>query len=183
MSWMVMSDQRLSGNNRTRETAFYGAEAGMESMTADMGNIFATQGSSARPRISRAPKRDPPVIPGISYTNASGDSRPTNYLHWLSGGARFAKRHDPSAKPLCRHEWTRSPRFTLTVAAQTGDRLRGEAAAASSGRAIPVFQFGISRRLISLSSPALFLILAAAFTPTVTRGWLPIPARFTCETR
>ena len=28
MSWMVVSDQRLSGNNQDRELAFYGAEAG-----------------------------------------------------------------------------------------------------------------------------------------------------------
>ena len=37
MSWMVMSDQRLGGNNQDRESAFYGAEAGMETMTAQMG--------------------------------------------------------------------------------------------------------------------------------------------------
>ena len=43
MSWMVVSDQRLSGNNQDRELAFYGAEAGMEKMTADMGNTFARQ--------------------------------------------------------------------------------------------------------------------------------------------
>ena len=27
MCWMVMTDQRLGGNNQFRETAFYGAEA------------------------------------------------------------------------------------------------------------------------------------------------------------
>ena len=37
MSWMVMTDQRLGGNNGGRESAFYGAEAGMEKLTADLG--------------------------------------------------------------------------------------------------------------------------------------------------
>ncbi|HEY6444452.1 MAG TPA: pilus assembly PilX N-terminal domain-containing protein, partial [Candidatus Acidoferrales bacterium] len=37
MCWMVMTDQRLGGNNHDREAAFYGAEAGMEKLTADVG--------------------------------------------------------------------------------------------------------------------------------------------------
>jgi Tfp pilus assembly protein PilX len=37
MSWMVMTDQRLGGNNQSRESAFYGAEAGMEQLTSDVG--------------------------------------------------------------------------------------------------------------------------------------------------
>ena len=36
MCWMVMSDQRLGGNNQFRETASHGAEAGMEKLTADV---------------------------------------------------------------------------------------------------------------------------------------------------
>jgi Tfp pilus assembly protein PilX len=60
MSWMVMSDQRLSGNNQDRELAFYGAEAGMEKMTADMGNTFALYGSitaAQLPGITGTPPR------------------------------------------------------------------------------------------------------------------------------
>ena len=44
MSWMVMTDQRLGGNNGGREAAFYGAEAGMEKLTADVGNTVRDQG-------------------------------------------------------------------------------------------------------------------------------------------
>ncbi|MGA8554201.1 MAG: pilus assembly PilX N-terminal domain-containing protein, partial [Candidatus Acidiferrales bacterium] len=36
MCWMVMTDQRLGGNNKSRESAFYGAEAGMEQLTASV---------------------------------------------------------------------------------------------------------------------------------------------------
>jgi len=45
MCWMVMTDQRLGGNNQFRETAFYGAEAGMEKADRRRGNQFATNGS------------------------------------------------------------------------------------------------------------------------------------------
>ena len=40
MSWMVMTDQKLGGNNKDRQNAFYGAEAGMEKITADVGTTF-----------------------------------------------------------------------------------------------------------------------------------------------
>src|ERR1035441_5940260 len=52
MSWMVMSDQRLGGNNQNREIAFYGAEAGMEKMTSDIGNIFTTTGAITTANIA-----------------------------------------------------------------------------------------------------------------------------------
>ena len=45
MCWMVMTDQRLGGNNSSRELAFYGAEAGMEKLTTDVANKFSTEGA------------------------------------------------------------------------------------------------------------------------------------------
>ena len=40
LTWLVMTDQKLGGNNADREKAFYGAEAGMESLTAALANAF-----------------------------------------------------------------------------------------------------------------------------------------------
>ena len=40
LAWLVMSDQKLGGNNNDRQLAFYGAEAGMESLTASLENAF-----------------------------------------------------------------------------------------------------------------------------------------------
>ena len=75
MCWMVMTDQRLGGNNQFRETAFYGAEAGMEKLTADVGNQFATQGSiSTANMVSITSLAQQPTIPGIQYLDASGNS-------------------------------------------------------------------------------------------------------------
>src|SRR5438105_15197691 len=40
VSWLVLDDQKLGGNNSDRQRAFYGAEAGMESLTASLENLF-----------------------------------------------------------------------------------------------------------------------------------------------
>src|SRR6202041_807432 len=73
MSWMVMTDQRLGGNNQSRESAFYGAEAGMEQLTSDVGTTFSTNGKLTPTDIATITST-PPVIPGIQFVNGSGTS-------------------------------------------------------------------------------------------------------------
>src|ERR1700733_1190237 len=75
MCWMVMTDQRLGGNNQFRETAFYGAEAGMEKLTADVGQTFATTGalSPADMRAVTSVAKHPPIT-GIQFLDAAGNS-------------------------------------------------------------------------------------------------------------
>ncbi|MGD0964966.1 MAG: pilus assembly PilX N-terminal domain-containing protein, partial [Candidatus Acidiferrales bacterium] len=73
MAWMVMTDQRLGGNNANREVAFYGAEAGMEKMTADLGNIFTEYGSLTASNVTTI-VGSAPTIPGVSYVNSQGQS-------------------------------------------------------------------------------------------------------------
>lgn len=142
MSWMVMSDQKLSGNNQDRELAFYGAEAGMEKMTADMGNTFAINGSITAanlPGITGAP----PPIPGIQFQNALGVST------YQIGCPTF-----PCAVPTPFNATIQPPSayagmqalitpFTLQVAAQTGDGAEVKLQRQIELVAIPVFQFGI----------------------------------------
>ena len=66
MCWMVMTDQRLGGNNQSRELAFYGAEAGMEKMTTDVANKFATAGALTAADITAITAAPPTALPGIS---------------------------------------------------------------------------------------------------------------------
>jgi hypothetical protein len=73
MAWMVMTDQHLGGNMKDRETAFYAAEAGMEKLTADLGNKFATKGTVTAADVTAAVD-SPPVIPGITFANANGST-------------------------------------------------------------------------------------------------------------
>ena len=75
MCWMVMTDQRLGGNNQFRETAFYGAEAGMEKLTADVGTMFANEGSlSAAEIVTLTAPANQPTLTGIQYLDANGNS-------------------------------------------------------------------------------------------------------------
>ncbi len=43
MSFLVLTDQKLGGNNADRQRAFYGAEAGMESLTTSLQDCFLQQ--------------------------------------------------------------------------------------------------------------------------------------------
>jgi type IV pilus assembly PilX-like protein len=146
MSWMVVTDQKLSGNNQQREMAFYAAEAGMEKMTADMGNVFATKGSIVAgdlPGITGAPPLFPPPYNNITYTNALGQST------YQIGCPNFpcvapapftATIQPPSAFAGMQGQITA---FTLQVAAQTAMGSEVKLQRQIELVAIPVFQFGI----------------------------------------
>ena len=69
-----MTDQRLGGNNQFRETAFYGAEAGMEKLTADVGNQLSRPTARSPPQIWPAitALANQPTITGIQYLDAVG---------------------------------------------------------------------------------------------------------------
>src|SRR5262250_4937 len=70
---LLISNQQLAGSNNDDVNAFYGSEAGMEKMTADLGNLFT---QTYAPSISQinALMITPPSIPGISYLTGSGSS-------------------------------------------------------------------------------------------------------------
>ena len=177
MSWMVVSDQRLSGNNQDRELAFYAAEAGMEKMTADMGNVFATKGSIVAgdlPGITGTP----PGIPGITYANTLGSTYQIGCPNFPCAAPVpfFATIQPPSAYSGMQAQVTP---FTLRVAAQTADGAevkfqRQVEFAPSPSSNLECFPTRTSRFSMVLHS-----ISAAAFTPTATCGSPPIKVRST----
>jgi hypothetical protein len=142
MSWMVMTDQRLSGNNQFRETAFYGAEAGMEKLTADLGNAFVTKGFITSTDLTTPPVTVPPPIPGILYTNSLGAS---TYTVTCSGCPAAPVSTNATILPPSYYSGMQGliTPFTLTVAAQTGTGSEVKLQRQIQLVAIPVFQFGI----------------------------------------
>ena len=67
-SYLVMSGQSMGGFTSQRQKAFYGAEAGMEKLTADLNNLFAQNYAPSGPEVNAlATIAQNPVIPGISY--------------------------------------------------------------------------------------------------------------------
>jgi hypothetical protein len=142
MSWMVVSDQRLGGNNQFRETAFYGAEAGMEKLTADMGNAFVTKGFITAADLTTPPVTVPPPIPGIQYMNSLGVS---TYTVTCSGCPAAPVTTNANILPPSFYAGMQGliTPFTLTVAAQTGTGSEVKLQRQIQLVAIPVFQFGI----------------------------------------
>jgi Tfp pilus assembly protein PilX len=144
MSWMVMTDGRLGGNNGNREAAFYGAEAGMEKLTADLGNQFATQGSVSAANLVTITSNYP-VLTGITYQNALGNS---TYL--VECGSPLAS----PCTPASTNSTVVSPSpyagmnglittLTLSVAAQAANGSEVKLHRQVQLVSIPVFQFGI----------------------------------------
>ena len=138
MCWMVMTDQRLGGNNEGRELAFYGAEAGMEKLTTDVANKFSTEGALTAADITAIVAAPPTNLPGIQYANSSGSTYQVTPLVPVSNNATILP---PS--PYAGMQGLITP-FTLNVAAQdttTGAEVK--LTREIQVVAIPVFQFGI----------------------------------------
>ncbi len=144
MSWMVLTDQRLGGNNQSRELAFYGAEAGMEKMTTDVANQFATSGALTAANVATITATPPNGLTGVTYVNSAGASTykltfvPDKFGNPSTNNATILP---PS--PYAGMQGLITP-FTMTVAAQnssTGAEVK--LTRQVQVVAIPVFQFGI----------------------------------------
>ena len=118
MSWMVMTDQRLGGNNSSRELAFYGAEAGMEKMTTDVAQQFATSGSLTAANVATITATPPTGLTGVTYVNSAGAS--TYNLTYVPDGAGNPATSNATILPPSPYAGMQGliTPFTMTVAAQ-----------------------------------------------------------------
>jgi PilX N-terminal len=144
MCWMVMTDQRLGGNNSSREVAFYGAEAGMEKMTTDVANQFATSGSLTAANVATIAATPPTSLTGVTYVNAAGASTYNlTFIPDAFGNPATTNATILPPSPYAGMQGLITP-FTMTVAAQnsaTGSEVK--LTRQVQVVAIPVFQFGI----------------------------------------
>jgi hypothetical protein len=72
-SLLLISNQKLMGTNNEQVHAFYAAEAGMEELTAGLGNLFSQTYSPSIAQVN-ALEATPPVIPGIQFITGNGTS-------------------------------------------------------------------------------------------------------------
>src|SRR5437762_6106265 len=68
---VVTSDQRYRGLEKDRTKAFYGAQSGIEKLTADLGNLFFNNVKPTAAQIA-ALSATPPVIPELQYAAPAG---------------------------------------------------------------------------------------------------------------
>src|SRR5439155_3252193 len=143
---LVTEGQRLSGMNNEQSRAFYGAESGMEKLTADLGTLFATTYAPSAAQVD-ALATQPPVLPsstGVSYVDVLGASTYSiAYARDARGNpqAQFAQIKSGSSafQGMNALETT----YTMTVAARTVTGGEAKLVRTTQTVGIPLFQFGI----------------------------------------
>jgi hypothetical protein len=143
---LVTEGQRLSGMNKDQSRAFYGAESGMEKLTADLGALFGDTYAPTGAQVDALAKK-PPSLPsgtGVTYLDVLGNSSYSiTYPKDGKGNpqAQFAQITSGSSpfQGMSALETT----YTLTVAAltPTGGEVKLQRSTQTVG--IPLFQFGI----------------------------------------
>ncbi len=137
---VVMSDQRFRGIDMDRTQAFYAAHAGLEKLTADLGNLFATNVAPTAAQID-ALTTSPPALSNIVYQAADGSSGYT---------INFAV--DADGNPVAQDRTILSGAYQGLIGLVTPYQMDVTARTTRSGEvhltrtmqtvAIPVFQFG-----------------------------------------
>jgi hypothetical protein len=145
-SYLVMTDQSMGGFTNQRQKAFYGAEAGMEKLTADLNNLFAQNYAPSGPEVNALTTiAQNPVIPGISYIDPALGGAGTGYAIAFppdGAGDPLATNHTITSGPYQGLVGLLTP-YRLTVIAQssTGSEVKLRRTVNTVG--IPMFQFGI----------------------------------------
>jgi Tfp pilus assembly protein PilX len=137
---LINSSQKLNSNNNDYGRAFYGAEAGMEKMTADLGNLFDANYSPTASQV-QAITTTPPSISGINYVKGDGTS---GYQITYPGypGSPTATNATIKSGPYQGMTALSTP-YTLTVNARTVNGAEVKLQRTTQTVGIPMFQFGI----------------------------------------
>jgi hypothetical protein len=149
LAWLVMSDQKLAGNNNDRQLAFYGAEAGMESLTASLENAFdANYAQTATSINAIMTTPGPPTnIPNIQYLAPGSTTNGSGYLITFTPSASNAAIPASSFSTLTTGIYAGlvalATPYTLTVTAHSTYGSEVKLQRRVQTVAIPVFQFGI----------------------------------------
>ncbi len=143
---LVTEGQRLSGLNNEQSKAFYGAESGMEKLTADLGTLFAANYAPTGPQVN-AIATAPPVLPtsaGVKYVDALGVSTyAITYPKDANGNPLAAFNQITSGSSPYQGMTALETTYTLTVAASTLTGGNAKLVRTTQTVGIPLFQFGI----------------------------------------
>ena len=144
-TWMVMIDQKLGGVNGQEQYAFYGAEAGLEKLTSNLGFLFSTNPAPSTAQVNALDTAAlTPTIPGIQYVKPDGTLgyNITFPIDPVTGNP-LAQTHTILSGPYQGMTGLLTP-FTLTTTARdvaSGSEVKLQRNVQTV--AIPVFQFGM----------------------------------------
>ncbi len=144
---LLMTNQQLAGSNNDDVTAFYAAEAGMEQMTANLGDLFDQTYSPTAAQVN-AIALNPPLIPlqsgkFIQFLNSNGTSGYT-----ITPGAVDANGNPaPTISTIKSGPYSGMTalltEYTMVVNARTTEGREAKLQRTTQTVGIPMFQFGI----------------------------------------
>jgi hypothetical protein len=140
----LTADQRSHAIDRDQSQAYAAAHAGLEKLTSNLAQLFATDFSPSAAQIDVV-DNVPPSIPGFSYTSpggGAGSGYAVSFTPDVNGNPAATPNADITTGPFTGFKGLITP-YTLTVTARSTAgsevRLRREIQTV----AVPVFQFGI----------------------------------------
>jgi hypothetical protein len=138
---VVTSDQRFRGSDRTRTAAFYSAHAGLEKLTADLGNLFNGTFAPTGVQVNQLTAA-PPVFANTSFLAADGTSGYKILFPTDAAGNPKASSRNITSGPYQGLIGLLTP-YTIDVTARTVGGGEVHLQRSFQTVAIPVFQFGI----------------------------------------
>jgi Tfp pilus assembly protein PilV len=143
---MVTEGQKLSGMNNEQTRAFYGAESGMEKLTADLGTLFSATYAPTGPLVD-ALASNPPTLPsssGVSYVDSQGGSSYSiSYTKDGNGNPKASFAQITSGSSAFQGMSALETTYTLTVGARTVTGAEVKLQRTTQTVGIPLFQFGV----------------------------------------
>jgi PilX N-terminal len=149
ISWLMLDDQKLGGNNSDRQRAFYGAEAGMESLTASLENLFDANYAPNKTAINNLLTNPGPPsnIPGVQYIAAGSSTAGSGYQITFTPSPANANLPASSFGTIPSGTYAGlvglTTPYTLTVTGRTVPGSEVKLQRLVQTVAIPVFQFGM----------------------------------------
>ena len=141
-SVLLYTDIQLSGASNDQVRAFYGAEAGMEQMTANLGNLFSKNYSPSIGQIN-AISSTPPVLQGIQFLKGDGSSGYTIKPQSFDGNGNPAATIATIKSGAYQGMTAMATEYTLLVNARTVTGKEVTLRRTTQTVGIPMFQFGV----------------------------------------
>ncbi len=139
--FVVNGEQKIAASDRDNSIAFYGAEAGLEKMSAQLVNLFQSTASPSTSQVDslwNGSPNGPPTIPGVTF--------PTYQINYTTVGSppqlQSSVQQIGGSGPLSGLQGLITP-FTLNVVAQSVNGAEVKLTRQVQEVAVPVFQFGI----------------------------------------
>jgi hypothetical protein len=138
----INSDQGLIGIDRDQIRAYYGAQAGLERLTADLGTLFDNNYAPSAAQIN-ALAVTPPVLTGISFVSPGGGSgyQISYTLNPVTGRPASVSQTVPSGDYA--GLLALITQYTMTSTAHTASGAEVRMQRTLQTVEVPVFQFGV----------------------------------------